>query len=405
MNNSINKTKAYIVYAKRTPTGSYAGGLSTIRPDDLLAQLFVDFKSQHKFDLKEIDDTIIGCANQAGEDNRNIARMSLLLASYPHEIPATTINRLCGSSLDAIIDAWGRICSGVADALLVGGVESMSRSPYVLSKGLNAFDRNQQMYDTTLGWRFPNKKMQEFFPLLSMGETAEEVAKQEKISRVDQDEFAFYSHQKALKSIEQGLFKEEILPISVAKSKKETITILNDEGPRAQTSMDKLAALKPAFRENGTVTAGNSSTLNDGASLVFLVSESFLKRHNLQPMVEVIGASTKGVHPNIMGLGPVQAIATLEKKFDIKRNQFDAIELNEAFAAQALGCIRKLNLDPQIVNSRGGAIALGHALGNSGTRITTTLIHRMLADKNSKLGLASMCIGVGQGIAVAFKKA
>lgn len=405
MSSSQNQS-VYITYAKRTPTGSFGakGSLSSIRPDDLLARVFEHFKSQCAFDLQEIDEVIVGCANQAGEDNRNIARMSLLLAQFPFEIPATTINRLCGSSLDAIIDAYARIRSGLNQAILVGGVESMSRAPYVLSKATAGFDREQKFYDTSLGWRFPNEKMEKMFPLLSMGQTAQKVADQLNISRIDQDLFAYESHKKAALALQNKSFEKEIIPINIILSKKETRTIDCDEGIRLDCTMEQLGKLRPAFSENGSVTAGNSSSLNDGASAVFVASESFCKKNNLTPLVEIVGGATRGIHPNIMGLGPIKAIQLLQDRFDLKTQDFGAIELNEAFAAQALGCIRELKLNPEVINTNGGAIALGHALGNSGTRMTTTLIHRMLyKEPNAKLGLASMCIGVGQGIALALK--
>jgi 3-oxoadipyl-CoA thiolase len=392
----------YITYAQRSAIGSFNGSLSSVRVDDLLAQLFTHFKQNTTFELELIDDIIVGCANQAGEDNRNLARMSALLANLPQSIAATTINRLCGSSLDAIMGAYARISSGLADAILVGGAESMSRAPYVLSKAHSSYDRTQQMWDTSIGWRFPNPKMAEMFPLLGMGETAEVVRKKLNISRMQQDEFAFNSHQKALKAIKSGAFKNEIVPIEV-KHKKNTIVFDTDEGVRTDTSLEKLATLKPAFEANGTVTAGNSSSINDGASVVFVASEDFIKKNNLTPIVKITAAAVAGLHPNEMGLGPVHATKKLMTKFNYKINQFDLIELNEAFAAQALGCIKELELDPSKINLNGGAIALGHPLGCSGARISTTLIHLMVKNPQYKIGLATMCIGVGQGIAVSFE--
>lgn len=393
------KKISYLIHARRTPIGSFGGVLSGMRIDDMLAELLKDFASTSKFDLKEIDDTIIGCANQAGEDNRNLARMSLLLAGFPFEVPGTTINRLCGSSLDAVMDAHARIQAGLGDCFIAGGAESMSRAPYVLSKAGNGFDRTQKMWDTSIGWRFENSKMANLFPLLGMGETAEEVQKLHNISREDQDKFALASHQKAVAAQERGEFKNEILPLTL-ESKKGTTIISQDEGPRADTSLEKLAKLKPAFRKDGTVTAGNSSTINDGASMVVVCSEEFLKRHNLKPLAMVTGGAVHGLHPNVMGLGPVGAIKKLSSKFGYKISDFDAIELNEAFAVQALGCMKELELDPSKVNRNGGSIALGHPLGCSGTRILTTLVHQMQKNPGYKKGLASMCIGVGQGIAL-----
>lgn len=394
---------SYIVHAKRTPIGSFGGALSNVRVDDLLAELFKDYAKTAKHDLKEISDTIIGCANQAGEDNRNLARMSLLLAGYPFEVTGTTINRLCGSSLDAVIDAHSRISAGIGECFIAGGGESMSRAPYVMSKANTGFDRAQKMWDTSIGWRFENPKMAEKFPLLGMGETAEEVQKLHNISREDQDKFALASHQKAVKAQQEGKFKDEIVPITI-ESKKGSITVDTDEGPRADTSLEKLAKLKPAFRKDGTVTAGNSSSINDGASMVVICSEEFLKKHNLKPIAKITGGAVHGLHPSVMGLGPVGAVKNLCNRFGHKISDFDIIELNEAFAAQALGCIKELELDTSKINRNGGSIAIGHPLGASGTRILTTMLHQMQKDPTLKKGLASMCIGVGQGIALSVER-
>lgn len=394
--------RTFIVHAKRTAIGKLSGKLSTVRVDDLLAHVFTDIKNNINFDPALIDDVIVGCANQAGEDNRNIARMAVILSGLPLEVPGTTINRLCGSSLDALIDGFARIQSGIADCLVIGGAESMTRAPYVLGKAGEAFGRDQKMYDTTLGWRFPNAKMEKMFPLFTMGETAEEVANLYKISREEQDQFAVNSHKKAVAAWDRGDFNDEVLPYTV-EMKKESFVFAKDECPRADSTMEALAKLKPVFRKDGTVTAGNSSPMNDGASGLLLVSEDFMKKHNLTPMMEVTGAATRGVHPNTMGIGPVEAVKTLLKRYNKKVSDFDSIELNEAFAAQSLGCIKGLELDPSKVNLNGGAIAIGHALGSSGTRIVTTLAHQMKKNKNIKEGLATMCIGVGQGIAVSFR--
>ena len=394
--------RTFVVHAKRTAIGKINGKLSSVRVDDLLAHVLADIKTTLKFDPSLIDDVIVGCANQAGEDNRNVARMAVILAGLPMDVPGTTINRLCGSSLDALIDGFARIQSGVADCLIIGGAESMTRAPYVLSKATDSYARDQKMYDTSLGWRFPNSKMEKMFPLYTMGETAEEVAALYKISREEQDQFAVNSHIKAVAAWERGDFNEEVLPYTI-EGKKESFTFSKDECPRADSTMEALAKLKPVFRKDGTVTAGNSSPMNDGASAVMLVSEEFMKKHNLTPMMEVTGAATRGVHPNVMGIGPVAAVQTLLKRYNKKITDFDAIELNEAFAAQSLGCIKGLELDPSKVNLNGGAIAIGHALGSSGTRIVTTLAHQMKKNKKIKEGLATMCIGVGQGIAVSFK--
>lgn len=392
----------YIIHAKRTPIGRLGGKLSHVRVDDMLAHLFKDFSESFDFDMKEIDDVIAGCANQAGEDNRNLARMSALLAGLPYEVPGVTLNRLCASSLDAIIDGWSRIQSTMADCILVGGAESMTRAPLVVSKGSTPFGRDSQMFDTTFGWRFPNAKMKEMFPLYGMGETAEEVAQKLNISREDQDAFALASHQKAVKAWEAGRFDNEVLPIEV-KLRKESFTVSKDEGPRADTTLEKMAKLRAVFRKDGTVTAGNSSSMNDGAACVALVSEDFLKRHNLTPLVEITGAGVRGIHPNIMGLGPVESTRKLMDKFGKKISDFDVIELNEAFAVQSLGCVRELEIDPNIVNLNGGAISLGHPLGCSGARITTTLTHIMQNNKSLKEGLASMCVGVGQGVSLSVR--
>lgn len=394
--------KAYLVYAKRTPIGKLSGKLASVRVDDMLAHVLLDLKKSITFDPNLIDDVIIGCANQAGEDNRNLARMSLLLAGLPMSVPGTTINRLCGSSLDAIIDGWGRINSGLADCLVIGGAESMTRAPYVLSKPETSFDRSQKMFDSTFGWRFQNPAMEKLFPLLGMGETAEEVAELYKISREEQDQFALSSHQKAFAAISRGDFKEQIIPYSIV-TKKETVVVDSDECVRESTTLEALAKLPAVFRKNGTVTAGNSSPMNDGASAVLLVSEEFLKTHQLTPIMSITGAGVRGVHPSTMGLGPIEAVKVLMKKYNKKISDFDAIELNEAFAAQAIGCMKGLEIDPSKVNLNGGAIAIGHPLGCSGTRITTSLFHLMKNNKNIKQGLASMCIGVGQGVAVSFE--
>jgi acetyl-CoA acyltransferase len=394
---------SYIVYAKRTPVGSFGGVFSSVRIDDLLAELFKDYAQSAKHDLAEISDAIIGCANQAGEDNRNLARMGLLLANYPFEVTGTTINRLCGSSLDAVMDAHARISAGFGDCFIAGGAESMSRAPYVLSKSNSPFDRTQKMWDTSIGWRFENSKMAQIFPLLGMGETAEEVQKLHGISREDQDHFALNSHQKAVDAQKDGRFNDEIVPITVENKKGQTI-VQSDEGPRADTSLEKLSKLKPAFRKDGTVTAGNSSSINDGASMVVVCSEEFLKRHNLTPIVRITGGAVHGLHPNVMGLGPVGAVKKLCEKFHYNVSDFDIIELNEAFAAQALGCMKELNLEPSKINRNGGSIAIGHPLGGSGTRILTTLIHQMKKDPSLKKGLATMCIGVGQGIALSVER-
>ncbi len=394
--------RTYIVYAKRTAIGKLGGKLAPLRVDDLLATVLKNVKEHLSFDPLLVDDIVIGCANQAGEDNRNLARMATILAGLPMDIPGTTINRLCGSSLDAVIDGHARIQAGLADCLIVGGAESMTRGPYVFSKAQTPFDREQKIYDTTFGWRFQNPKMEKLFPLLGMGETAEEVALLHNLSRQEQDQFAYNSHMKAAAAYDRGDFKDEILPVTV-EMKKDSYVFEKDECVRPDTTLSALEKLKPVFRKEGTVTAGNSSPMNDGASAILMVSEDFLKTHKLTPIMEVTGAAVRGLHPNIMGLGPVEAVKVLMKRFNKKVSDFDSIELNEAFAAQSLGCIKGLELDPSKVNINGGAIAIGHALGSSGTRIVTTLAHQMKKNKAIKEGLATMCIGVGQGIAVSFR--
>ncbi|MGZ3808865.1 MAG: acetyl-CoA C-acyltransferase, partial [Bacteriovorax sp.] len=296
--------RTFIVYAKRTAIGKLGGRLAPARVDDLLAAVLKDIKENISFDPLLIDDVIVGCANQAGEDNRNLARMAVILSGLPHEVPGTTTNRLCGSSLDALIDGFGRIQSGIADCLIIGGAESMTRGPYALAKAQSPYDRDQKMYDTTFGWRFPNPKMEKMFPLLGMGETAEEVAALYKISREEQDQFAYNSHMKATAAHNRGDFKDEILPYTV-ELKKESYVFDKDECPRADTTLEALAKLRPVFKSNGSVTAGNSSPMNDGASGLLLVSEEFMKAHKLTPIMEVTGAAVRGLHPNIMGLGPV----------------------------------------------------------------------------------------------------
>jgi len=394
--------RTFIIHAKRSAVGKLGGKLAPVRVDDLMGAVLKNIKDSLTFDPALIDDVLIGCANQAGEDNRNLARMALILAGLPLAVPGTTTNRLCGSSLDALIDGFGRIQSGVADCLIVGGAESMTRGPYVLAKAESAYARDQKMYDTTFGWRFPNPKMEKMFPLLGMGETAEEVAMLYNISRAEQDQFAFSSHQKAVAAWERGDFLDEVIPYTV-ELKKESYVFAKDECPRADTTLEALSKLKAVFRKDGTVTAGNSSPMNDGAAAMLVVSEEFMTKHNLTPMIEITGAAVRGVHPSTMGLGPVEAVKVLMKRYNKKITDFDAIELNEAFAAQALGCIKGLELDPTLVNRNGGAIAIGHPLGGSGARIVTTLAHQMKKNKSLKEGLATMCIGVGQGIAVSFK--
>lgn len=390
----------YLVEAKRTPMGKIGGKLAPVRVDDLLAIVLKQVTTAFSFDKRLIDDVIVGCSNQAGEDNRNLARMALLLAGLPLEVPGSTVNRLCGSGLDAVTFGMSKIASGLADCIVVGGAESMSRAPYVMSKPESAYDREQKLFDSSFGWRFENPKMKELFPLLGMGQTAEEIAAQTGITRVQQDQYAFESHQKAARAYAENKFAEELIPVTVAQ-KKESYTVERDECVRADTSLEQLSKLRAVFKKDGTVTAANSSPMNDGASALLLVSERFLKEHKLTPKLRLVNAEVRGRHPSTMGLGPVDAIKKLQARTKLDLKTLDVLELNEAFAVQVLGCLQSLpEIDPKKVNLYGGAIALGHPLGNSGTRILTTLNSIMQQNPKFKNGLAAMCIGVGQGIAL-----
>jgi 3-oxoadipyl-CoA thiolase len=393
-----------LVAACRTPIGKIRGALSTVRPDDLLAHVFKSALARAGLDGSVVDEAYAGCANQAGEDNRNVARMAVLLAGLPETIGAVTVNRLCASGLEAIVQGRRQIRCGDAEVVLAGGVESMSRAPLVMAKADAAFASGvPAMFDSALGWRFPNPRLAERFPLEQMGETAENVADQLHISREDQDAFALRSHQRAVDAIASGAFRNEIVPV-IVPGKKGDLVVDTDEQPRADTTLEALAKLKPAFRKvGGSVTAGNSSTLNDGASAVVLTSRAFAKANNLRILGVVRGAQSAGVDPRTMGLGPVPATQKLLAKHELRLSDIDVIELNEAFAAQALGVVQQLGLsDADVeakVNVRGGGIALGHPLGSSGARIVTTLLS-ILADTNKTLGLATLCVGVGQGLAV-----
>lgn len=391
----------YVIDAVRTPIGKYGGALSGIRPDDLLAHVIKALiKRNQSIDVNAIEDVIAGAANQSGEDNRNVARMAVLLAGLPVSIPGTTVNRLCASGLQAIMDSARAIGAGDAELMIACGVESMSRAPFVMPKSAAPFERNPQIYDTTMGWRFVNSKLSELYKPYSMGETAENVAKQWSISRHAQDEFAMESQQKYDKAHKDGKFKDEIVPIEV-KAGKETFQLDKDEHPRL-SQLDKLAQLKPAFQKDGTVTAGNSSGINDGAAAMLLASESAVKRYGLTPIAKVISMAVAGVDPSIMGIGPVPATNKALSRAGLTVADLDLIELNEAFASQSIACIHDLGLDLEKVNVNGGAIAIGHPLGCSGVRISTTLLHEMRKRK-SKYGLATMCVGVGQGAAIVFE--
>lgn len=394
---------AYVIDAIRTPIGRYAGCLSSMRPDDLAAltiRTLVERNSQ--IDVKLIEDVILGCANQAGEDNRNVARMSALLAGLPIEVGGNTVNRLCASGLQAIMDSARAIMCGDGDFYIAGGVESMTRAPFAMAKSEFAFSRKPEVYDTTIGWRFTNPKLAKMHYPYSMGQTAENVAEKWKISRQEQDEFAFNTQQKYKKAFEAGKFKEEIVPVEIPQRKGALVTIDKDEHPRPDTSLEQLNALKPAFKEGGSVTAGNSSGVNDGAAALLLASEDAVKKYNLKPMARVVATSTAGVDPAIMGIGPVPATQKALKRAGLKVSDLDVIELNEAFASQSIACIRELKLDTNKININGGAIALGHPLGASGARISTTLLYEMKR-QNAKYGLATMCVGVGQGAAIIYE--
>lgn len=392
---------AYIIDAVRTPIGRYGGRLSSVRPDDMLALMISALvKRNPNVDVHQIEDVIAGAANQAGEDNRDVARMAALLAGLPVTVGGNTVNRLCASGLQAIMDAARAIQCGEGMFYIAGGVESMTRAPFVTAKSDGAWSRKVETYDTTIGWRFTNKKLAELYHPYSMGETAENVARQWNISRADQDMFAMQSQEKYAAALAAGKWADELIPVEITENKEPTIVNI-DEHPR-QTSLEKLAALKPAFAKDGSVTAGNSSGINDGAAAVLLASEEAVKLFNLKPLARVAGMGIAGVDPSIMGIGPVPASQKALQRAGLNVNQLDQVELNEAFAAQALACMRDLQLDPSKVNVNGGAIALGHPLGCSGSRITATLLHEMRRSK-SRYGLATMCVGVGQGAAIVYE--
>ena len=396
----IMKT-CYVIDAVRTPVGRYGGKLSSIRPDDLLAHVIGSLMQRNpSIDPTAIEDIIAGAANQAGEDNRNVARMAALLAGLPVTVGGNTVNRLCASGLQAIMDASRAIMCGEGMIYIAGGVESMTRAPFVTAKAEGAWNRKLETYDTTIGWRFTNKRLAEMYYPFNMGQTAENVANEWAISRGEQDAFAFYSQQKYFAALEAGKWDDEIVAIEMISDR--LISWFNlDEHPR-QTSLEKLAALKPAFAKEGTVTAGNSSGINDGAAAIMLASEEAVKQFDLQPVARIVSMGIAGVDPAIMGMGPVQASHKAVKRAGLNIKDIDLIELNEAFASQSLACIKELDLDPAKVNVNGGSIAIGHPLGCSGVRISTTLLHEMRREK-IKYGLATMCVGVGQGAAIVFE--
>ncbi len=397
----------YIVDAVRTPMGKIGGQLAHVRPDDLAAHTLRGLLDRHPdLDPNAIEDVVWGAANQAGEDNRNLARMAVLLAGLPIEVPGVTVNRLCGSGLQAVTQAAHALRDGWGEVMIAGGSESMSRAPYVILKNDKAFAvGTPQVADSVLGWRFVNRRMQELYPPITLGMTAEVVAEKYGVSRHDQDAFALQSHRRAVAAQQRGRFDREILPIDAPQDPRgrTTTTVTADQGPRPDTSMEALAKLPPVFKDGGTVTAGNSSPMNDGAAAVLLATEEGLRRHGLVPMARIVAAAAAGVHPDVMGIGPVPATQKALTRAGLGVDDLDLVELNEAFAAQSVACVRELGLDPERVNVDGGAIALGHPLGCSGARILTTLVHG-LDVHDGRYGLATMCIGVGQGIAMVVER-
>ena len=390
--------EAVIVEAVRTPAGRHGGILKDIRTDDLAAYIIAKLVEKAGINKEEIEDVYFGCTNQAGEDSRNVARNASLLAGLPYTIPGATVNRLCGSGLEAINQAGRAVETDHGDLFVAGGVESMTRGPWVMGKPASPFQRGDiTMYDSSLGWRFPNKRMGELYSLINNGETAENVAEKYQISRKDQDEIALGSHQKALKAQAEGRLKDEIVPIEIAQRKGAPIIYDKDEGPRADTSLEKLAALQASFKKGGSVTAGNSSPLSDGAAALLVTTPQKAEQLRLKPLARIVASAAAGVHPNYMGIGPIPATQKALKRAGLTMAQIDLVEINEAFASQVLACVRELGIDLKKLNVNGGAIALGHPLGCSGARIMTTLIHEM-KKRGSRYGLATMCIGVGQGI-------
>ena len=396
---------SYIIDAVRTPIGKFGGTLSQVRTDDLAAHAIRSLMDRHDFDPVEIDDVIMGCANQAGEDNRNVARMALLLAGLPFSVPGETVNRLCASGMSAIIHAHRAIQSGDGDLFIAGGVENMTRGPWVISKASKPFGRDSQMEDSSFGWRFIDPKMQEIYGTEGMGQTAENLAEKYDINRNDQDAFAYHSQMKAALAQKEEIFENEIISVEIPQRKADPIIFKDDEFVKPHTSIEGLAKLKPAFKKDGTVTAGNSSGLNDGAAAMLIASEEGVKTHGLNPLARILSSSVVGVEPRIMGIGPVQAANKALEKSALKMDDMDVIELNEAFSAQSLACIREWGLaddDPRI-NPNGGALALGHPLGMTGTRILQTAALE-LQRKQKKYAMVAMCVGVGQGYATIIEK-
>jgi 3-oxoadipyl-CoA thiolase len=395
---------AVIVDALRTPIGRYGGALKDVRPDDLAATVLAELTRRTGLDASQVEDVILGCANQAGEDNRNVARMALLLAGLPETVGGQTVNRLCGSGLQAVNSAAQAVQTQQGEVFLAGGVESMTRAPLVMAKPDTAFPRGHAtVYDTTIGWRFTNPRLADLHHPYSMGETAENVAERWGITRQEQDEFALRSQQRAVDAIDAGRFQSEIVPVEVPARRGETTLVTTDEHPRRDTTLEKLAALRPAFKKDGTVTAGNSSGVNDGAAALLVMSRQAAERQGLKPRARVVATAVAGVDPAYMGVGPVPATRKVLQRAGLSVGDLDLVELNEAFAAQSVACLRDLELDPDKVNVNGGAIALGHPLGCSGARLLTTLLYE-LERRDGRYGLATMCIGVGQGIATIIER-
>ena len=393
--------EVFVIDAVRTPVGRYGGKLSSVRPDDLLAIVIKSLiKRNPTIDVNAIEDVIAGDANQAGEDNRNVARMAALLAGLPVSVAGNTVNRLCASGLQAVMDCARAVMCGEGDLYIAGGVESMTRAPFVMPKSDGAWSRNAEVYDSTIGWRFVNKKMAALYHPYSMGETAENVARQWNIGRQVQDEFALTSQEKYFTALKTGVWKDEIIEVQITENKEPTI-FGEDEHPR-KTSLEKLAGLKPAFQKDGTVTAGNASGINDGAGAMLLASAVAVEKYGLKPMAKIVSMAVAGVDPSIMGIGPVPATKKALQRAGLTINDIDLAELNEAFASQVLACIHELQLPLNKINVNGGSIAIGHPLGASGLRISTTLLHEMRR-RNSRYGLATMCVGVGQGAAIIYE--
>jgi 3-oxoadipyl-CoA thiolase len=393
---------AYVIDTVRTPIGRYGGKLSTVRPDDLLALVISTLiKRNPNIDVNAIEDVIAGATNQAGEDNRDVARMAVLLAGLPLTVGGNTVNRLCASGLQAIMDSARAIMCGDGEIYIAAGVESMTRAPFVMAKSDGPWSRKAEVYDSTIGWRFANKKLTDKYYPFNMGETAENVAKQYNISREDQDVFAAASQEKYFAALEAGRWQQEIVPVEITENKEPTIVSV-DEHPR-RTTIEKLAALKPAFVKDGTVTAGNSSGINDGAAAMIIASEDAVRKYGLKPMTKIVSMAIAGVDPAISGMGPVPATQKALQRAGLTIDDIDLIEMNEAFASQSLACMRELNIDINKLNVNGGSIAIGHPLGCSGVRISTTLLHEMRR-RDVRYGLATMCVGVGQGAAVIYEK-